>query len=50
MAPELIQANEDKQYSAKVDLWSLGIFAIELAERIPPNMEVEPTRALFNII
>ena len=36
MAPELILASEDNQYSIKVDIWSLGIFAIELAQGAPP--------------
>ena len=50
MAPELIQAKQDRQYSKKVDIWSLGIFAIELAHGDPPYIDVEPTRALFNIV
>ena len=50
MAPELIQAKEDRQYTKKVDIWSLGIFAIELAQSLPPYINEEPTRALFNII
>ncbi len=34
MAPEMIKG--DQRYDAKVDVWSLGIFAIELAESVPP--------------
>ena len=37
MAPELVQAN--KVYDSKVDVWSLGIFLIELANGEPPYMQ-----------
>ena len=50
MAPELVSATADKQYSKKVDIWSLGIFAYELAESLPPYIDEEPTRALFKIV
>jgi serine/threonine protein kinase/polyhydroxyalkanoate synthesis regulator phasin len=46
MAPELV--NEMK-YNSKVDVWSLGITAIELAEKKPPLFEYLPMRALFMI-
>lgn len=36
MAPEVILAMDEGQYDGKVDIWSLGITCIELAERKPP--------------
>lgn len=46
MAPELIRQSE---YDYKVDLWSVGILAIECAEWEPPHMEEKPLRAMFLI-
>jgi len=46
MAPELIQ---EYSYDGKVDVWSLGITAIELAEMDPPYAEIRPMRVLFKI-
>ena len=34
MAPELLRGL--KEYTEKIDIWSYGIFAYELAEREPP--------------
>ena len=42
LAPELINATEKTRYDNKVDIWSLGIFAIELANGIPPYYLEDP--------
>ncbi|XP_023311142.1 neither inactivation nor afterpotential protein C [Anoplophora glabripennis] len=53
MAPELAAANQKKKdayYDNRIDVWALGITAIELGESKTPFQDVHPTRALFQII
>ncbi|GIM11358.1 hypothetical protein Vretimale_14891, partial [Volvox reticuliferus] len=46
MAPEVIQ---ESRYDGKVDVWALGISAIEMAELRPPRWNVHPLRVIFMI-
>lgn len=52
MSPELIRCETDEQlsYDYKIDIWSLGITCIELAEKEPPNNLVSPNRVLIKIL
>jgi len=44
MAPEMIRGKQ--KYNAKVDIWSFGIFVVEMAEGNPPYISLEQSRVL----
>lgn len=51
MAPEVIATdpqrnNSRASYDCKADIWSIGITAIEIAEKNPPLSDIHPMRAL----
>lgn len=46
MAPEVIRG---ANYDTKVDIWSVGILALECALGKPPHLGVSPIRAMFLI-
>jgi serine/threonine protein kinase len=46
MAPELVKGDN---YSTPVDIWALGIVALELAEREPPHITIPPIRTVYII-
>ena len=46
MAPEIIRGSE---YDMAIDVWSLGILTLEMAEGSAPHSELPPLRALYLI-
>ncbi|XP_025994439.1 neither inactivation nor afterpotential protein C isoform X2 [Solenopsis invicta] len=53
MAPEMVGSKDsgaDSGYDSRVDVWAIGITAIELADSKAPFEDMHPTRALFQIV
>ncbi|XP_033207351.1 neither inactivation nor afterpotential protein C isoform X2 [Belonocnema kinseyi] len=52
MAPEIIASSRDSRsgYDSRVDVWAIGITAIEMADGKAPFQDMHPTRALFQIV
>lgn len=47
MAPEMIRGKQ--KYDNKIDVWSFGIFVVELAQGEPPYINEQQIRVLYNI-
>lgn len=47
MAPEMIRGQQS--YDSRVDVWSFGIFIVELAKGEPPYINEQQIRVLYNI-
>eukprot|EP00041_Stephanoeca_diplocostata_P020833 m.474237 g.474237 ORF g.474237 m.474237 type:complete len:637 (-) comp21674_c0_seq1:423-2333(-) len=49
IAPEVVLAMEEGQYSYPADVWSFGITVIEMAQKEPPLFHLQAMSALYNI-
>lgn len=49
IAPEMITLPNQRPYTNKVDIWALGITALELAQVRPPHFDLEPSQAMLAI-
>lgn len=51
MAPEIISSATERNdvYDNRVDVWSLGIMAVELGEGRSPFEGMHPSRAMFQV-
>lgn len=53
MAPEMFGTatrQNEELYSNRIDVWALGITAIEIGDGNAPFQNMHPTRAMFQIV
>mmetsp|Transcript_7001 Transcript_7001/g.12252 ORF Transcript_7001/g.12252 Transcript_7001/m.12252 type:complete len:832 (-) Transcript_7001:26-2521(-) len=49
LAPEVVLAEGEGGYTSKVDVWSLGVVCLEMADGRPPFADLNPMKVLFEL-